>query len=216
MYTISWTYVGFTAAVERTYINVKSQMPEALNLLRAFSSESWGADRCTLMRLYRSIIRPKLDYGALVYCSASDNLLKSLDVIPNEAIRISTGAFKSTPITSLNMLTNEPYGQTEDRIIISYYFKMKCFLLNPAYECVLNDTLHRQLAVGGTVASAFIVRVGEEIRRFNLPTQPVLPFKTTQTPWGLGLPMMDYDLTSIDKRNTPCSIVTVCTRNLYL
>ena len=81
-------------------------------------------------------------------------------------------------------------------------------LLNPAYECVLNDTLHRQLAAGSTVASAFIVRVGEEIRQFNLPTQPVLPFKTMQAPtWGLQLPMMDYDLTSMDKRNTPCSIV---------
>ena len=85
---------------------------------------------------------------------------------------------------------------------------MKCYLLNPAYECVLNDTLHQQLAVGSTVASAFIVRGGEEIRQFNLPTQPVLPFKTMQTPtWGLELPMMDYDLTSMDKRNTPCSII---------
>ena len=58
------------------------------------------------------------------------------------------------------------------------------------------------------MASAFTVTVGEEIRRFNLPTQPVLPFKTMQAPtWSLELPMMDYDLTSIDKRNTPCSIV---------
>ena len=32
--------------------------------------------------------------------------------------------------------------------------------------------------------------------------------KTMQTPTcGLELPMMDYDLTSMDKRNTPCSIV---------
>ena len=87
---------------------LKAKCLKALNLLRAVSSESWGADRCTLMRLYRSIIGPKLKYGALVYCSATDSLLKSLDVIPNEEMRICTGAFKSTPITSLNMLTNEP------------------------------------------------------------------------------------------------------------
>ena len=125
---------------------LKAKCLKSLNLLRAVSSESWGADRCTLMRLYRSIIRPKLDYGALVYCSASDSLLNSLDVIPNEAMRISTGAFKSMSITSLNMLTNEPsLVLRKSELTLRYYFKMKCYLLNPAYECVLNDTLHRQL-----------------------------------------------------------------------
>ena len=109
----------------------------------------------------------------------------------------------------MNILTNEPsLVLKRSELKLRYYFKMKCYLLNPAYECVLNDTLHRLLAVGGTVASVFIVRVGEEIRRFNLPTKPVLPFKTMQIPiWGLELPMMDYNLTSMDKRNTPCSIV---------
>ena len=76
------------------------------------------------MRLYRSIIRPKLDYGALVYCSASDSLLKSLDVISNEAMRISTGAFKSMPITSLNMLTNKPsLVLRRSELTLRYYFK---------------------------------------------------------------------------------------------
>ena len=113
---------------------LKVQCLKALNLLRTVSSESWGADRCTFMKPYRSI-RPKLDYGALVYCSASDSLLKSLDVIPNEAMRISTGAFKSTPITSLNMLTNEPsLVLRRSELTLRYYFK-KCYLLNPSYEC---------------------------------------------------------------------------------
>ena len=55
------------------------------------------------------------------------------------------------------------------------------------------------------MASAFIVRVVEEIRRFNLPTQPVLPFKTMQAPtWGLELPMMDYEKYPMQHCNRYC------------
>ena len=61
------------------------------------------------------------------------------------------------------MLTNEPSLMLRrSELTLKYYFKIKCCLLNPAYECVLYDTLQRQLGVGGTVASAFIVRVGED------------------------------------------------------
>ena len=60
------------------------------------------------MKTYRQVTQPKLDYGSVVYGSASAQILKRLDVIPNEAMRISTGAFKTTPIEALHILTNEP------------------------------------------------------------------------------------------------------------
>ena len=60
------------------------------------------------MKTYRLIIRPKLDYGCIVYGSANAQQLKSIDVIVNEATRIAAGAFKTTTIAALHILTNEP------------------------------------------------------------------------------------------------------------
>jgi hypothetical protein len=39
---------------------------KAMNLLRVVANTGWGADSTTLLCLYRSIIRSKLDYGCIV------------------------------------------------------------------------------------------------------------------------------------------------------
>ena len=45
----------------------------------------------------------KLDYGYEAYSLASKSVLESLEPIHNATIRIATGAFKSSPIISLNL-----------------------------------------------------------------------------------------------------------------
>ena len=55
------------------------------------------------MRLYIPVISPKLDYGCFVYGTASTATLRSLDVLANEALRITSGAFKTTPVSSLQV-----------------------------------------------------------------------------------------------------------------
>ena len=87
---------------------LKSKCNKALNLMRSVSSTEWGADQRTLMMIYRSLIRSKIDYGCIVYNSASSRELVSLESVSNEAMRISSGCFRSTPISSLQVITEEP------------------------------------------------------------------------------------------------------------
>ena len=87
---------------------LKHKCRAGLNLMKIISGPSWGADQETLVRTYRVIIRPKLDYGCVVYGSANAQQLKSIDVIVTEAMKIATGAFKTTPIATLHILMNEP------------------------------------------------------------------------------------------------------------
>lgn len=88
------------------YVRVKCQ--KAINLLHVVSSFDWGADRTTLLMLYRSLIRSRLDYGCIVYGSARDSYIKRLDPIQNQALRLSLGAFRTSPIVSLEVESGEP------------------------------------------------------------------------------------------------------------
>lgn len=63
---------------------------KSLNVLKCVAGTSYGADRVTLLRLYRSLIRSKLDYACFVYDSACDSSKRTLDTVHNSALRIAT------------------------------------------------------------------------------------------------------------------------------
>ena len=76
------------------------------------------------MRTYRLIIRPRFDYGWIVYSSASEAMLGTLDVVMNEAMRISSVVFKTSPVTGLKVLTAEPpLAICRKDLTLRYYFK---------------------------------------------------------------------------------------------
>ena len=68
-----------------------------LNLMRMLRGTDFGSDKNTLLLLYKSLIRPKIDYGAQIYQCASKTVLKKLDVLQNKALRIALRALPSTP-----------------------------------------------------------------------------------------------------------------------
>ena len=86
----------------------KAKCKNALNLIKKLAHTNWGADRHTLLMLYKTTVLSILDYGCQIYGSASEAALKVLDPIHNEGLRISTGAFKSSPSKSLQVEIGEP------------------------------------------------------------------------------------------------------------
>ena len=81
---------------------------KALNILKYVSRTSYGADRKTLLLLYRSLVRSKMDYACFIYDSASDSVKRKLDAVHNSALRIVTGAFRTSPTASMLAEVNEP------------------------------------------------------------------------------------------------------------
>ena len=77
-------------------------MHKGLNLLRVLAHTSWGADQETLLHLYRSLIRSKLDYGCIVHGSARGSYLRMLD-----PLRLCLGAYRTSPASSLCVEANE-------------------------------------------------------------------------------------------------------------
>ena len=116
---------------------MKNRCKKALQLLRVISSKDWGGDQPTLLRIYRSYIRSKLDYGCLVYESARRSYLAVLDPIAKHGLGQCSVAFRTSPIESLQVETDEPSLETRRlKLSLQYYMKMKANPENPAY-CVL-------------------------------------------------------------------------------
>jgi len=83
---------------------LKNKCTKALNFLRVVAHTSWGADQQTLLNLYRSLIRSKLDYGCIVYGSARGSYLQMLHPVQNHALRLCLGAYRTCPSSSLCVL----------------------------------------------------------------------------------------------------------------
>jgi len=80
---------------------IKYKCIRASNVLRFLPHSSLGCNRKVLRPLYQSLIRSILDYGAPLYGLASPSQLVLLNSIQNVAIRICTGASRSSPSLSL-------------------------------------------------------------------------------------------------------------------
>ena len=70
---------------------------KALNLLRVVSNTNWGGDRTVLLRLYRALVRSKQDYGCFIYGATCKSYISMLDPIQNQCLRLSIGAFRTSP-----------------------------------------------------------------------------------------------------------------------
>ena len=86
---------------------LRNKCLKSINLLKILSKMHWGADRKSLLHIYRATTRSQLDYGCQIYASAPEYVLKRLDAVHHMGIRLSTGAFRSSPVLSLMAETGE-------------------------------------------------------------------------------------------------------------
>ena len=81
---------------------------KTLNLLKVLTHTNWGAGRSTLLYRYCSLIRSKLDYGSIVYGSARKSYLQMLDSMHHQGLSLASGAFRTSPVSSLYVRAGEP------------------------------------------------------------------------------------------------------------
>ena len=125
-------------------VQLKARTKKALGILRVLSHLSWGADRATLLRLYRALVRSKLDYGCEAYSSAKPAVLQKLDPVHNEALRICTGAFRSSPVQSLYAESGEPPLDLHRQYMnLIYYTRIQRDPRSPAYGTVMDSRSER-------------------------------------------------------------------------
>ncbi len=77
-----------------------------LHLLYRLSREKWGANTNTLLKLYKSYVRPILEFGAPVTLFTGKANLRLMQQVQNRALRIALKCSRYTKISELHEKTN--------------------------------------------------------------------------------------------------------------
>ena len=183
---------------------LKEKCLKAMNILKVLSGTSWGADRTSMLRLYRSLIRSKLDFGCTIYASARKSYIGILDPVHNAGIRLCTGAFRTSPIVSLHCEAGEaPLKIRRDYLLASYIAKLRGMPKHPAYRSVfaapnvvLYNTRQKATRPVGIRAKELLAAIG-----MDLP--PVLPVGISRVaPWTTSQPVCLMQLAQHTKAQT--------------
>ncbi|GFV94607.1 putative RNA-directed DNA polymerase from transposon BS [Trichonephila clavipes] len=97
---------------------LRKKCERSLNILKVLSNTLWGADRISLLQVYQA----RLDYGCVVYGSVRTSVLKRLDTKHHSALRICSGAFRTSHITSLYVVCHQPPLELRRRQLSANYF----------------------------------------------------------------------------------------------
>ena len=81
---------------------------QRVRLLRAISGRSWGANKRTLLHLYKQFIRPVLETGSVITARTSKSNLHKLQLVQNAALRTALRAPRRTRIEDLHAQAKIP------------------------------------------------------------------------------------------------------------
>ena len=106
------TYLGVTFDKRMTWkphINqAEGKARRKLNIMRKLAGTTWGATDKILKSVYQGTVRPHLEYGSASWMTAAKTHLHTLDKVQNQALRIITGAMKTTPIQKMEEISSIP------------------------------------------------------------------------------------------------------------
>lgn len=138
-------FLGLTFDSRMSFIpNIKAlklKCMKTMNLLKMLSHPSWGTDRKCLLSLFNSLVKSRLNYGCVVYQSASKTAVKMLDPVYHSGIRLATGAFRTSPVSSLYVEANEwPMQLEREYCSLMYTVKLFSIPTHPSAKLVADTS----------------------------------------------------------------------------
>ena len=197
---------------------LKKRCQVSLNALKILSNPEWGGDIETLLHLYRSIVRSKLDYASPVYGSARASYLKMLDPIQNQGLRIALGAYRTSPAESLSAEANEPPLELRrKKLSLQYALKLSSTPDNPAYDAVFKtpSDIKDIIAKNENLIKPFGLRVLEDFVEMAWKKEDTEDFLfPSKPPWHLQTPEINTTLANRNKGETNADTYREAFKNL--
>ena len=187
---------------------LKARCQKSLNILKVLPRTEWGADRTTLLKLYRSLVRSKLDYGCIVYGSASKTALAKLDPVHNQGLRLSLGAFRSSPVEGLYVEAQEPpLENRREKLALQYTIKLKANPGNPAYDVVFNPKYQHLYANKDSATDSFGIYSKKLLKEAKMDVGEIAINSIPDVPiWDSEPVTVDFTLSEFDKSSTSSTV----------
>ena len=188
---------------------LKAKCLKSLNILKVLSHTTWGADRTTLLQLYRSLIRSKLDYGSIVYGSARKSYLAMLDPIHHQGLRLALGAFRTSPTASLYVEADEPSLNTRrEKLSLQYAIRIAENISNPAHDVTFQPKYTELYESKPNFIKSFGVRTLPVLESAGINFKNIDKTFTPNVPaWCINKPKLLFDLHSGKKSETSSIIM---------
>ena len=151
---------------------LKDKCNKTLKLFHIIAHKDWGADQHTLLKLYRTLICTKIDYGCFIYEAARKTYFKPLHTVHHEGLRLTLGAFRTSPVESLYSEVYEP--PLKLRIIkleLQYYCKLKSLPTNPAHDCIFYPKQHSLFDQKEKIIKSFSLHMDHTLEETNIYSQ---------------------------------------------
>lgn len=184
---------------------LKDKCSKRMNLLKVISRMSYGADRLSMLRLYRGFIRSVFDYASVVYDGAPKATKKPLDTLHNTCIRLATGAFRTSRTSSMLVEANEPpLDLRRMRLSLHYALKVKQYPDHPAYEAIFSSDIKEKFLARSTRTRPLCIRISDWTTQSDIRLDQIARVKRTHIPpWLMTLPKCDLWLTQYRKAVVP-------------
>ena len=159
-----------------------------------------------MLRLYRSLVRSKLDYGCIVYGFARKSYLQMLDPIHNQGLRLCLGAFRTSPVESLYVDAHEPcLGARRAKLSLQYASKIKSLPKHPAHNAVFDNKYMKLFDARPSAIRTFGLRIKQFLTAYNIELSDILetPSYFILPPWCIK-PKIVLDLVHLKKRSNRC------------
>ena len=179
------TYLGVTFDRRQTWkphiARAEAKARRKLAILRKLAGTTWGANERILKTVYQGTVRPHLEYGSTAWSTTAKTNLQALDRVQNQALRLITGAMRSTPIREMEKLTAiHPLTQRREEKNLMLAEKFRCLPDHPMKQKLDGLTKNRLKRSSFVHESKRLFRQHQEA----LPreTAPLTPFPQPE-PW---------------------------------
>ncbi|CAI5655849.1 uncharacterized protein LOC102079324 [Oreochromis niloticus] len=167
--------------------------------MRCVAGRDWGASSSALKRLYQALIGSVFDYGCVACGSAAPSVLRRLDVLQSESLRVCCGAFKMSPVNALQVEMGEmPLDLRRKQISVNYWVHLGGHGdAHPTKEVILECWEY------GKSQKDHFGKVGnhwaKECHVYDLKICPAVVFPVVP-PWLLETPSVDWYLLDLKRK----------------
>ena len=149
-----------------------------------------------------------MDYGCIVYGSASKTALAQLDPVHNQGLRLSLGAFCSSPVESLYVEAHEPPLEIRrEKSALQYILKLKANPGNPAYDVVFNPKYQILYADKESATDSFGIHCKKLLKKAEIDIGEIAINSIPDVPiWDSEPVTVDFTLSDFDKSSTSFTV----------